>query len=110
MPLPAPPVVPLPAPPVTRTASVGGTYRAQFGAYRSGESAARGAWGVLQTTHPRLKTITPDIVRETFGGQVLWLLRSQPMSRDDVQRLCLDIRLAGDPCAVVRSAVAGEGG
>ena len=110
VPLPAPPVVPLPVAPVTRTASVGGTYRAQFGAYRSGESAARGAWGVLQTTHPRLKTITPDIVRETFGGQVLWLLRSQPMSRDDVQRLCLDIRLAGDPCAVVRSAVAGEGG
>ncbi len=110
MPEAAPPVVPLPVAPVTRTASVGGTYRAQFGAYRNGEDAARGAWVVLQATHPGLKGLTPDIVREYFGGQVLWLLRSQPMSRDDVQRLCLDIRRAGDPCAVVRSAVAGEGG
>ena len=106
----APPVVA--APPPTRVATAApGAYRAQFGAYRSGADAARAAWGVLQTTHPGLKGLTPEIVRESFGGQMLWLLRTAPMGRDEVQRLCSDIRRAGDPCAVVRSAPAvTEGG
>jgi uncharacterized membrane protein YgcG len=100
------------APPVTRVASApSGVYRAQFGAYRSGPDAAREAWSVLQTTHPGLKDLTPDIVRESFGDQMLWLLRTAPMGRDDVQRLCSDVRRAGDPCAVVRIApAAAEGG
>ncbi len=106
----APPVVPVVAPPVTRTASVGGAYRAQFGAYRSGEDAARGAWTILQTTHPGLRTMQPEVVREKFGDQMLWLLRSPPMERESVQRLCSDVRRAGDPCAVVRALQAGEGG
>ena len=98
------------APPVTRVASApSGVYRAQFGAYRSGPDAARAAWSVLQTTHPGLKDLTPDIVRESFGDQMLWLLRTAPMDRDQVQRLCSDIRRAGDPCAVVRSATAASG-
>ena len=87
----------------------GSTSRAQFGAYRSGESAARAAWSTLQTTHPSLKGMSPEIVRETFGEQPLWLLRSPPMNRDAVQQLCSDIRRAGDPCAVVRVASAGTG-
>ena len=94
----------------SRTAGAsGGVSRAQFGAYRSGEAAARAAWTTLQTTHPGLKTMTPEIVRETFGEQPLWLLRSPPMDRDAVQRLCSDIRRAGDPCAVVRVASAADG-
>ena len=87
----------------------GGISRAQFGAYRSGEAAARAAWTTLQTTHPGLKTMTPEIVRETFGEQPLWLLRSPPMDRDTVQQLCSDIRRAGDPCAVLRVASSGDG-
>jgi len=110
----APPVIPItaptPTPPVTRTASVGGAYRAQFGAYRSGEDAARAAWTILQTTHPGLRSMQPEVVREKFGDQLLWLLRSPPMERDTVQRLCSDVRRAGDPCAVVRVLQAGEGG
>jgi hypothetical protein len=98
------------APPGTRVARApSGVYRAQFGAYRSGPDAARAAWSVLQTTHPGLKDLTPDIVRESFGDQMLWLLRTAPMDRDQVQRLCSDIRRAGDPCAVVRSATAASG-
>jgi hypothetical protein len=31
------------------------------------------------------------------------------MDRDTVQRLCSDIRRAGDPCAVVRVASAADG-
>ncbi len=99
-----------PPPPVTRTASSDGTYRAQFGAYRSGEDAARAAWAVLQTTHPGLRTVQPEVVREKFGDQTLWLLRSPPMEREAVQRLCSDVRRAGDPCAVVRVLLAGQGG
>jgi len=106
----APPATASATPPVTRTASVGGAYRAQLGAYRSGEDAARAAWGTLQTTHPGLKGMQPEVVREKFGDQMLWLLRSPPMERDAVQRLCSDIRRAGDPCAVVRALQAGEGG
>jgi MSHA biogenesis protein MshL len=83
--------------------------RAQFGAYRNGEATARAAWATLQTTHPGLKGMSPEIVRETFGDQPLWLLRSPPMDRDTVQRLCSDIRRAGDPCAVLRVASAAEG-
>ena len=102
--------MPVVAPPVTRTASAGGAYRAQFGAYRSGEDAARTAWAVLQTTHPGLRTMQPEVVREKFGDQMLWLLRSPSMERESVQRLCSDVRRAGDPCAVVRALQAGEGG
>jgi hypothetical protein len=91
-------------------AAAAATSRAQFGAYRSGEAAARAAWGTLQTTHPGLKGMSPEIVRETFGEQPLWLLRSPPLERDAVQRLCSDIRRAGDPCAVVRAVPAGDGG
>ena len=114
VPLVAPPVAPpaavaLTPAPVTRVASVDG-YRAQFGAYRSGEDAARAAWTILQTTHPGLRSMQPEIVREKFGDQLLWLLRSPSMERDAVQRLCSDIRRAGDPCAVVRALQAGEGG
>lgn len=95
---------------MTRTAdAAGATSRAQFGAYRSGEAAARAAWSTLQTTHPGLQGMSPEIVRETFGEQPLWLLRSPPMDRDAVQRLCSDIRRAGDPCAVVRVSSAGNG-
>ena len=90
--------------------SSGALSRAQFGAYRSGESAARAAWGVLQTTHPGLKGMTPEVVRETFGDRPLWLLRSPPMDRDTVQGLCSDVRRVGDPCAVVRATPTGEGG
>ena len=98
-------------PPVTRVASAPpGVYRAQFGAYRAGEQAARSAWNTLKTTHAGLERLTPEIVRESFGGQDLWLLRTAPMGRDEVQRLCSDIRRAGDPCAVVRSAPADGGG
>jgi PTH1 family peptidyl-tRNA hydrolase len=57
------------------TATSGGISRAQFGAYRSGEAAARAAWTTLQTTHPGLRGISPEIVRETFGDQPLWLLK-----------------------------------
>jgi hypothetical protein len=108
----APPTVVAPPPSVTRVATAApGAYRAQFGAYRSGADAARAAWSLLQATHPGLKDLTPDIVRESFGGQMLWLLRTAPMGRDDVQRLCSDVRRAGDPCAVVRIApAAAEGG
>jgi hypothetical protein len=114
-----PPAVMTPTPalavPVAAAAATsGGISRAQFGAYRSGEAAARAAWTTLQTTHPGLRGISPEIVRETFGDQPLWLLRSPAMDRDSVQRLCSDIRRAGDPCAVVRAvpvaAAAGEGG
>jgi hypothetical protein len=102
--------VPTAAAAMTRTADASGVAsRAQFGAYRSGESAARAAWSTLQTTHPSLKGMSPEIVRETFGEQPLWLLRSPPMDRDAVQRLCSDIRRAGDPCAVVRVSSAGNG-
>jgi hypothetical protein len=95
---------------MTRAADASGaTSRAQFGAYRSGEAAARAAWSTLQTTHPGLKGMSPEIVRETFGEQPLWLLRSPPMDRDAVRRLCSDIRRAGDPCAVVRVSSAGNG-
>ena len=104
----APPVTP--PQPVTRTASVEWAYRAQFGAYRSGEDAARAAWTVLQTTHPGLRPMQPEVVREKFGDQLLWLLRSPPMERETVQRLCSDVRRAGDPCAVVRVLQAGQGG
>lgn len=107
-----PPALPPPtaAAAMTRTADASGVAsRAQFGAYRSGESAARAAWATLQTTHPSLKGMSPEIVRETFGEQPLWLLRSPPMDRDAVQRLCSDIRRAGDPCAVVRVASVGDG-
>jgi uncharacterized membrane protein YgcG len=108
----APPTVVAPPPSVTRVATAApGAYRAQFGAYRSGADAARAAWSLLQATHPGLKDLTPDIVRESFGGQMLWLLRTAPMGRDDVQRLCSDVRRAGDACAVVRIApAAAEGG
>ena len=52
----------------------------------------------------------PEVVREKFGDQMLWLLRSPSMERESVQRLCSDVRRAGDPCAVVRALQAGEGG
>jgi hypothetical protein len=112
LPPPAALAVPAAAAAMTRAAAgpSGATSRAQFGAYRSGESAARAAWAILQTTHPGLKDMSPEIVRETFGEQPLWLLRSPPMDRDAVQRLCSDVRRAGDPCAVVRVAQTGEGG
>ena len=107
---PAAALVPAAAVAATRAAAPSGaTSRAQFGAYRSGESAARAAWATLQTTHPGLKGMTPEVVRETFGEQPLWLLRSPPMDRDTVQRLCSDVRRAGDPCAVVRVASAADG-
>lgn len=110
LPPPAALAVPTAAAAMTRTADASGVAsRAQFGAYRSGESAARAAWSTLQTTHPSLKGMSPEIVRETFGEQPLWLLRSPPMDRDAVQQLCSDIRRAGDPCAVVRVASAGTG-
>ena len=110
LPPPAAFAVPTAAAAMTRTADASGVAsRAQFGAYRSGESAARAAWSTLQTTHPSLKGMSPEIVRETFGEQPLWLLRSPPMDRDAVQRLCSDIRRAGDPCAVVRVSSAGNG-
>ncbi|MFO0510681.1 MAG: hypothetical protein ACK51K_08465 [Gammaproteobacteria bacterium] len=110
LPPPAALAVPTAAAVMTRTADASGaTSRAQFGAYRSGESAARAAWSTLQTTHPSLKGMSPEIVRETFGEQPLWLLRSPPMDRDAVQQLCSDIRRAGDPCAVVRVSSAGIG-
>ena len=56
----------------------------------------------------QLKDMHPDIVHETFGDQKLWLLRSPPMEREAVQRLCLDIRRAGDTCAVVQTLQGGE--
>jgi hypothetical protein len=107
----APPAATVAVPTAVRAApsAPGGVYRAQFGAYRSGPDAARAAWSVLQTTHPGLQDLTPDIVRESFGDQILWLLRTAPMDRDQVQRLCSDVRRAGDPCAVVRSATAASG-
>jgi MSHA biogenesis protein MshL len=107
----APPAATVAVPTAVRAApsAPGGVYRAQFGAYRSGPDAARAAWSVLQTTHPGLQDLTPDIVRESFGDQMLWLLRTAPMDRDQVQRLCSDVRRAGDPCAVVRSATAASG-
>lgn len=86
------------------------SHRAQFGAYRGGEDAARAAWKTLEAAHAGLKGMQPDIVREAFGDQNLWLLRSPPMARDAVQRLCLDIRRAGDACAVIRVTQSGEGG
>jgi hypothetical protein len=108
------PALAVPVVAAAATATSGGISRAQFGAYRSGEAAARAAWTTLQTTHPGLRGMSPEIVRETFGDQPLWLLRSPAMDRDSVQRLCSDIRRAGDPCAVVRAvpvaAAPGEGG
>jgi hypothetical protein len=108
------PALAVPVVAAAATATSGGISRAQFGAYRSGEAAARAAWTTLQTTHPGLRGMSPEIIRETFGDQPLWLLRSPPMDRDSVQRLCSDIRRAGDPCAVVRAvpvaAAPGEGG
>lgn len=93
---------------VAGATAAAGVYRAQLGAYRSGEEAARAAWKTLETTHAGLKDMHPDIVHETFGDQKLWLLRSPPMERDAVQRLCLDIRRAGDTCAVVQTLQGGE--
>ena len=88
---------------ITSGVAAVGAYRAQLGAFRNGESAARAAWTLLQGTHPGLKDLAPEVTRESFGGQDVWLLRTAPMARDDAQKLCSEVRRAGDACALVRS-------
>jgi len=86
----------------TASATAGGTYRIQLGAFTGGDKQAMGEWRRLQGEYPQLLGgLAPSVKLATTTTGHLYRLQAGVMTEARAREICAKLKAAGQTCVVV---------